>query len=257
MKLSALSQILSLIFLFFSISLFAQATTPIANIYENFDVYIQRRVTVQGVVTIGADRLDDTRLLAYIQDESGRGIQIFDENTNAIYQRDIVRGNLLRISGVVFMNSENTAISIEFMNVIDTEQAIPVTKLSFEEIQDFHNWEGTHIKLSGRLRSHPVRRNDGYDLTLWSKELSNFVRVLDTTDIKTILDDERLDVSNIALKSSIDLHGVISVENNHSLILPGYQESFSDSTLGAEIVRVIGLILLIILAALATEQRSL
>jgi len=51
--------------------------TPIADIQDNYDDYEGQEVTIQGTVTIGDGLLFPGKTKFYIQDSSGKGIQVF------------------------------------------------------------------------------------------------------------------------------------------------------------------------------------
>jgi len=90
------------ILLFLSMSiLFAQVITPIANIQDSLNVYNGTNVTIEGVITIGAGISNNNLLNAFIQDSSGKGIMLFDYDITPAYENDLVRGNLLQVSGEV------------------------------------------------------------------------------------------------------------------------------------------------------------
>lgn len=70
----------------------------IADIQNNLDDYLGQTVTVQGVVTIGDGLLYAGKTQFYIQDDSGRGIQIFDHTPfSPVY----VRGDRIEVTGEV------------------------------------------------------------------------------------------------------------------------------------------------------------
>lgn len=78
--------------------IYAQDIVSIAEIQNNLDDYVGQDVVIQGVVTIGDDLLYPTKTQFYVQDESGRGIQIFNHSAlSTIY----IKGDKVEISGEV------------------------------------------------------------------------------------------------------------------------------------------------------------
>ncbi|MFZ0390587.1 MAG: hypothetical protein WAN36_09005, partial [Calditrichia bacterium] len=74
--------------------------TPIALIQQNPAAF--STVTIEGVVTLGAGRTVTTRSDAYVQDGSGRGINVFSFDPPSTPPNNLLeRGNLLRITGTV------------------------------------------------------------------------------------------------------------------------------------------------------------
>jgi len=113
-----------IIFFLATTLVFAQNITPIANIQDSLDVYDGDVVTVQGVVTIGDGLLYSGKTQFYIQDNSGRGIQIFDHTPlSTIY----VRGDLIEVTGEVGLY---TGSSGQYYNVQITD---PVVTLISQE----------------------------------------------------------------------------------------------------------------------------
>ena len=98
--------------------LFAQVITPIANIQDSLTAYTGQTVTVQGVVTIGDGLLYTGKTQFYIQDDSGRGIQLFDHTPlSTIY----VRGDLIEVTGEVGLY---TGSSGQYYNVQITDPLV-------------------------------------------------------------------------------------------------------------------------------------
>jgi len=72
--------------------------TPIADIQNNFDTYNGTEVTVSGIVTIGDGLLHPGKAQFYIEDESGRGIQIYNSSPLA---QTYHRGDNIEVTGTV------------------------------------------------------------------------------------------------------------------------------------------------------------
>ncbi|MDP8268620.1 MAG: hypothetical protein P9L97_07835 [Candidatus Tenebribacter davisii] len=60
----------------------------IANIQDSIGVYNGQDVTVEGIITIGTGVLNNNLLNAFIQDNSGKGIMLFDYNITSAYEND-------------------------------------------------------------------------------------------------------------------------------------------------------------------------
>lgn len=93
-----MKKIIILILFLATIALFGQTITPIADIQNNLNDYLNDEVTLQAVVTIGDDLLYPTKTQFYIQDESGHGIQIFDHTPLPIVYN---RGDEIEVTGIV------------------------------------------------------------------------------------------------------------------------------------------------------------
>ena len=77
--------------------------TPIATLYDSFDVYNGRTVALRGIVNFVQDVTTTSgsrRISAYMQDESGKGFSLSQSGAAATFPA-IQRGNWIRITGVV------------------------------------------------------------------------------------------------------------------------------------------------------------
>jgi len=186
----------------------------IADIQANHELYEGQTVTVFGIVTIGVNQIQTGMTNAYMQDESGKGINIF----NFDELDDIVRGNLIELTGTVTQYQETTEIT-DFANsyeVIATDQEIPIIPMTIEEMQDWDTWEGTMISISGTLKEEPYYAGGGFNLNIIDEEgYETTVRVWDTTGI---------DVSNMTTGIPIIAHGIVDSYAGDSQLVPGYQE---------------------------------
>ncbi len=194
----------------------------IADIQANHELYEDQIVTVFGIVTIGVNQIQTGMTNAYMQDESGKGINIFDFDEIT----EIIRGNLIELTGTVTQYQETTEITdfAATFEVIDTDQEIPVIPMTIEEMQDYDTWEGTMISISGTLTEDPYYAGGGTNINIIDEEgYETTVRVWDTTGI---------DVSNLIKDTPITAQGVVDSYNGESQLVPGYQE---DITIDIEI----------------------
>ncbi len=90
--------IISLILMLSLALVYAQEIIPIAEIQNNLDLYEGEQVTVQAVVTIGDGLLYPSKTKFYVQDESGRGIQVYKQTP---LSTTYVRGDKVEITATV------------------------------------------------------------------------------------------------------------------------------------------------------------
>jgi len=196
----------------------------IAELQENIDSYIGQTVSIEGVITIGAGAIisnpDYQTLQSYIQDDSERGLFLFDYDLTNDYLIDIVRGNKLQITGTA---TEYNGVSelIDFSYQI-LESGIDINdytiELSIPQAQNYLEYEGTFSSLSGIVNSDPEPAGDGYNFTITYDGNQLNVRVWDSTEI---------DVSNLDIGQSVSISGIIGIYNNQSQIVPGYTEDIT------------------------------
>jgi len=77
------------ILLFIPVLCYSQTITPIANIQDSISIYNGQIVTVQGIITVGAGITNNLQMNAFIQDDSGKGIELFAFDIPP-YQTDLV-----------------------------------------------------------------------------------------------------------------------------------------------------------------------
>ena len=206
--------------LFMVVGGYAQIITPIANIQDSLDVYIGQTVTIEGVITIGAGIINTGVLQAYIQDESEKGIMIFDYDLFNFYIDDIIRGNKLRVMGMVAEYNGKTEI-IDFQYLI-LETGLNISNytigMSINQALNYSELEGTFASISGILSCPPYYVGGGYNLTIIDSTDQIVVRVWDSTGIN---------VDNLDVGQLLDINGVIGVYNDQGQIIPGYSEDIS------------------------------
>ncbi len=194
----------------------AQTITPIANIQDSIDVYNGQSVTIQGVITIGAGVTYASLLNAYIQDDSDRGILLFDFDITAAYEQDLVRGNELQVSGTIEEYQGTTELTDFNYTVLQQNQPLPVVSLSIPDAQDYLFWEATLIQVYGELTEDPYYAGGGYNINIEDENGETIsLRIWDSTGI---------DIAYLEEGIPIFAQGIVDSYNDESQILPGYQE---------------------------------
>jgi len=155
--------------------------TPIADIQADPSAFTT--VTVEGVVTIGAGVLDTSMTKAYIQDSSGRGIQLFDYDVTDAYRRDIRRGNLLRLTGDVEDYQGTTEIKEFSYELLDTNQVLPEPYSLSCSGAASADWDGTLISLTGKI-AEIYEVGGGTNVTIQDATGDIKLRIWETTGIE-------------------------------------------------------------------------
>jgi len=174
-------------------------------------------VTLKAVVTIGAGVLDDQYTRAYIQDESGRGINLF----NFDILPEITRGNLVEVTGTIedylgtgYIDATTEITDITSLTVLDTGQALPDPVILSTGGAQSGEWDGTWIQVTGVLQEDPYYAGGGYNLNLDDGSGRYTIRIWDTTEI---------DVSEFSESDTITAIGAGSVYGSSYQMLTGYQ----------------------------------
>ena len=193
--------------------------TPIADI-QNDPSYIGKQVIIQGVVTIGAGVVATDWTKAYVQDNSGRGINIYKSGTPV--DPDLVRGNMVKITGQVDEYSGITEIVNYTVEVLATNQPLPTAiQLTTSAANDL-TYEGTYINVKGIIEDKYVA---GAGTTMDVDDGSGPVpiRVWDTAGIN---------LNAYSTGDTVSVNGVMDIYQSAAQTLLGYQEDIEKSTLG-------------------------
>ena len=96
--------------------------TDIYDIQENFGIYDGQIVSVVGIVTIGDSLLYPSKTKFYIQDQSGRGIQIYnDPPLDYVYNR----GDSIEVTGTVTQYNDDVEITDPTITLLGTDSELP------------------------------------------------------------------------------------------------------------------------------------
>lgn len=189
--------------------------TPIALIQDNLAAFLDKEVTVEGVVTLGAGIIITTRTDAYIQDNSGKGINLFSFDPPNPAQR-IERGNRLRITGTVTEFGGVTEITNYSVTFISAGNPLPPPLFVSTNLANNLSFEGTYMKVVGVVTQITKDQADNdRTITLADEQGSVAVRVWQTTGIN---------LGFLRVGDTLSVQGVMDVFNNASQIVPGYQD---------------------------------
>ena len=184
----------------------------IREIMENFQQYNGQIVTIEAVVAIGAGITRTDRTDAYIQDESGRGINLSAFETNF---PDLVRGNRVRLTGEVSEYNGDPQIQNFTTQVISTGNEVPgVQLMSIAQASDL-SIKGTMIETAGIIRTIFTFSDGNSNITIDDGTSSIVIRVWQSTGI---------DVTEFNEGDTLGVRAVIDEFSNAAQLLVGYQE---------------------------------
>jgi predicted extracellular nuclease len=201
---------------------FATYTFPgevvsIAEIRENFSQYDGMEVTIQAIVTIGVNSIQTGLTNAYVQDDSGRGINIYSSTAIS----DLARGNEVLITGTVGEYGDRKQIENPQVSVITTGNPEP-TPLSITVSQSNQlDLEGTLLEVTGTIYELFVA-GSGTNVNIEDSSGNQMtVRVWDTTNIS---------LNELSVGNELTARGVGSVYLSKLQIVPGYQDQLGAGT---------------------------
>jgi hypothetical protein len=130
-------------------------TTPIADIQANPAGFEGQVVTVQGQVYVPASYRGGTTYSGYIQDGSGRGINLFGSGANNAALNDVT--NVVRVTGTVtlFFSTVEIATITNVTLVSTGNPELQPQVLSTGAAADAA-WEGTYIQVTGDIVAKAV-----------------------------------------------------------------------------------------------------
>ncbi len=196
----------------------------IADIQNNSEAYEGKQVTIEAVVTVGVNVLRTDRTSAYVQDESGRGINLSDPSTD---HPELVRGNRLRITGTVTnytgkYNDVTTQIENFTLTVLSSGNAIPAVPLLSCAAAGNLDLEGTFVETAGVITDLASGIGGGTNITIEDGSGALALRIWDTAG---------LDLSGFAVGDTIRARGVISSYRLSPQLLVCYQQDIFKSSL--------------------------
>ena len=194
------------------------AITSIADIQANPGAF--GTVTVEGIVTVASGTTITSRTDAYLQDGSGRGINIFSFDGPTTPPNDLlVRGNRLRITGTVEEFQGVTEITNYSITLISTGNALPAgLDQSTGQAGTNTALEGTRIAVSGTA-TDVVTFSDATNITVDDGSGEVTVRVWASTGV---------DVSGIVTGDEVRVAAVMDLFQNTPQLIPAHPDDIAE-----------------------------
>ncbi len=151
----------------------------IADVQNNSEFYKGKTVTLRGVVAVGAGITSTSWTDVYIQDASGRGINVYRAGEIVA---NLDRGNEIEVTGEVAEFSNTTEITNFTFNVLSSGNEVPaIPFLSIAQASD-STLEGTMVETAGVITEKYVA-GTGQNLVIKDAGGSIGVRIWDTANI--------------------------------------------------------------------------
>jgi len=173
------------------------------------DPVIGNVVTIEGIITIGGDLLQPPYTKAYIQDASGRGINLFQYD-----ELDINRGDEVKAVGVVDVYNSVVQVKDFSYQIISTDNDLPApVTLTPGEANDLE-WEGTFLKITGTI-ADTYSAGGGQNVMIGDGSDTCVVRIWESTGV---------DVTPLTVGTEWSFMGVESQYNGAFQMLVAYDE---------------------------------
>ncbi len=190
--------------------------TELAVIRANKEQYKDQMVTVKGIVTIGSGVIDTKYTKFYLQDQSGKGINLF--------AYDLIPGldrgdELIVVGEVTEYNNVLEIINFQYKE-LSTGNSLPEAKdISLTEANSL-DYEGTWVKFDGIIADTTIA-GGGTTLTIELGGDTSSVRIWNTTGI---------DVNSYNIGTSYWFSGVVNPYYDNFQLLVGYAEDIQTAT---------------------------
>ena len=205
----------------------------IAELLNDLNNYIGTEITIDGVITVPAGRLRTNFTEAFLQDESERGIILYNSSLDTSFDR----GDSVLVVAEVDEFDGKPELIYSSITGLKENAAIPVVELT---ISDFNTLAYTYayVKIWGKIisRSEPSGTNTGANISLQdaSGEVST-IRIWNSTNI---LYDENFMLINPALDSLlqvgqlIEVAGIAGEYSGSSQLQPAYASDITEKLEG-------------------------
>ena len=134
-------------------------------------------LTIQGIVTIGSGLLQTGLSKAYIQDESGRGLQLFTFNESTVN-----RGDLITAVGVIELYGTTLELKDYSYNLISTGNTLPAPVVLTPGEANETDYEGTWLKITGTV-TDTWAAGGGQNVLVGDGSDTCVVRIWETTGV--------------------------------------------------------------------------
>jgi len=188
-------------------------STPetIANVHKNVETLNGKMVTIRGIVTIGSGVLVNDYTSAYIQDTSGRGLNLYEYGK--LYS-DITRGDELMVVGYVEKYFTTIEVTNFIYKKISSGNELPPAQVVTVAGANSSDWEGTVIEFSGMVTKQETS-DAATNISVSAGTDTTIARIPEATGI---------DVASIALGNSYKFKGVGNRYQSTYQTLIGYAE---------------------------------
>ena len=178
----------------------------IASLLDDLDSFIGQTIEIDGVVTVPAGRLRTNFTEAFLQDESGRGIILYNSQLDTSF----TRGDSVLVVAEVDDFDGKPELIYSSITVLKQNASVPVEEISISEFNTLR-YGYTFVQIWGKIisRSDPFGTNTGANISIQdaSGEVST-VRIWNSTNI---LFNEDMQLINNELDSLMQVGNVVQV----------------------------------------------
>lgn len=198
----------------------------IRTIRDNWSAWNGETVTLTGVVSIGAGILRNDRTSAYMQDQSGSGLNLFDYNPTDLVKGDSIEitGTLEEYGGIIELTGWTSSYEvIASSRPIPGVVTVPIAALNSSPAY----YEGTYLTINGTVAERADNIGGGSNIIIEDVTGRITVRIWNSANVLVNslgeIVNTRLD-SLLTAGNMVEIKGVVSIYSNNPQILLGYAE---------------------------------
>ena len=205
----------------------------IASLLADLDSYIGQIIEIDGVVTVPAGKLRTNFTEAFLQDESGKGIILYNSQLDTSF----TRGDSVLVVAEVDDFDGKPELIYSDITILKQGVDIPVEEISISEFNSLQ-YDYTFVKIWGKIisRSDPGGTNTGANISIQdaSGEVST-VRIWNSTKI---LFDDNMELINLELDSLLQVGRIVEIDgiggqySGASQLQPAYRSDIKEKLEG-------------------------
>ena len=178
----------------------------IASLLNDLDSFIGQTIEIDGVVTVPAGRLRTNFTEAFLQDESGRGIILYNSQLDTSF----TRGDSVLVVAEVDDFDGKPELIYSSITVLKQNASVPVEEISISEFNTLR-YGYTFVQIWGKIisRSDPFGTNTGANISI--QDASGEVTTVRIWNSTNILFNEDMQLINNELDSLMQVGNVIQV----------------------------------------------
>ena len=182
------------------------AELTIASLLDDLDSYVGQIVEIDGVVTIPAGKLRTNFTEAFLQDESGKGIILYNSQLDTSF----TRGDSVLVVAEVDDFDGKPELIYSSITVLKENASIPVEEITVSEFNSL-KYNYTFVKIWGKVisRSDPFGTNTGANISI--QDASGEVTTMRIWNSTNILFNTNNQLINLELDSLLQVGQIIEV----------------------------------------------
>ena len=205
-----------------------QAALTIAEVVDNISEYVGEIITINGVVTVPAGKLRTDFTEAFLQDQSGQGIILYQGGG---LDTSFHRGDSVEVTAEVDEFDGKPELIYSNITVLQENVTLPTLELSINQFNTLE-YNYTFVEVWGKITARQDLAGPGTNVTIEDPTGANTtVRIWNSTGI---LYDENENLVNTAMDSLLQIGNLIDVSgiggefNGESQVQPAFPSDISE-----------------------------